>query len=199
MRILTLAALLFGGCIDTQARLDEFYDRSDPYRIEVQTGECVGRNDLSGTWLLALATVVNPAAPILFQADFDIDTGVEPWALTLTLQPLAVEGRAATGEPFVASGTIDSDGTFDLDFGPIVVLGAANPVVPGVDAAATLLLSGCTNSAALSCGNIDGAITSPASLPLTGSTYGAVPVDGDIATKEPVSACPAPEPAPAEQ
>lgn len=190
-RLLAITALLSaGGCVDPAKRLDEFYERSEPFRIVVQPGECSGRFDMSGSYLFALATVVNPAAPILFEADYDIDTGAEPWALTLTLQPLSFTDRSEVGPALIASGTIAEGGTFEVDFGEVTILGAANPVVPGVDATATLLVQGCTNSASFSCGAIDGAIISPAQLPLTGSTYGAVAVDDDLATKEPVSACP---------
>ncbi len=190
----TASVLLFPlGCVDTVGRLDEFYDRSEPLRITVETGECVERLDISGEYLLAIATVVNPSAPILFNADFDIDTSADPWGLTLTLQPVSYTDRSDVGEPIVATGTIASDGTFSLDYGEITILGAANPVVPGVDAVAELLLDGCTNSVALSCGNIGGNIIEPAQLPLTGSTYGAIAVDGDFATIAPVSACPATE------
>lgn len=189
---LSLAALTT-ACIDTQNRLDEFYDRSEPLRITVETGECVERLDMSGDYLLAVATVVNPSAPILFAADFAVDTSVEPWGLTVTMQPISYTDRSDVGAAFTASGTIASDGTFSLDFGEITVLGAANPVVPGVDAVATLLMDGCTNSLTFSCGNIGGGIIAPAQLPLTGSTYGAVALDDDLATAEVVSACPVAE------
>jgi len=189
---LLIPLVLCSACVDPAGRLDEFYENSEPFRIVVTSGECIERIDISGDYFLALATVVNPSAPILFAATFDIDPSVEPWAVTVTMKPLAIEGRTEVGEALVASGTIKEDGTFELDFGSVTILGSANPVVPGVDATATLLLSGCTNSAAFSCGNIDGAITSPADLPLTGSTYAAFVVDGDeILTAVPVSACPA--------
>jgi hypothetical protein len=186
-------AVLATACIDTEKRLDEFYDRSEPLRITVESGECVERLDISGEYLLAVATVVNPSAPILFSADFAIDTTSDPWGLTVTMQPISYTDRSDVGAAFTASGTVNGDGTFSLDFGEITVLGAANPVVPGVDAVATLLMDGCTNSLTFSCGNIGGAIIAPAQLPLTGSTYGAVAVDGDLATAEVVSACPVAE------
>jgi hypothetical protein len=184
--------LLLGSaaCVDPAARLDDFYEESEPFRIAVVSGECNERVDLSGDFLFSLATTVNPSAPILFQATFDIDTAVDPWALTLTLQPLAVDGRAPVGEALVASGTVAAEGTFEVDFGEITIDGAANAIIADVEASAILIISGCTNAAAFSCGNVDGAITSPAQLPLAGSTYGAVAVEGDIATLEPVSACP---------
>jgi len=109
------------------------------------------------------------------------------------MQPISYTDRSDVGAAFTASGTIASDGTFSLDFGEITVLGAANPVVPGVDAVATLLMDGCTNSLTFSCGNIGGGIIEPAQLPLTGSTYGAVALDDDLATAEVISACPVAE------
>lgn len=186
-------ALLTTACIDTQSRLDEFYDRSEPLRITVEPVQCDGRFDISGDFLLSIATVVNPSLPLLFAATFDVDTTGDDWDVTLTMQPLSYTDRSDVGEPLVASGAIASDGTFSLYFGEIAILGAANPVVPGVDVAAELLLAGCTRSLTLSCGNIGGNIIDPAAIPLAGSTYGAIALDDDLATAEVISACPVAE------
>jgi hypothetical protein len=186
-----VAAVVIAGCVDPAARLDEFYANSEPLRVKVVVGPCAGQNDISGEFLLAIATVIRPPAPILLAATFTIDSSASPWTIEIAMTPLAVEGRAPVGNALVASGTVAADGTFDLDFGEIHVPGAANPIIPGVDATATLLLSGCTNGTGFSCGTIDGAITSPAELPLTGSTYAAIAVEGDeLQTAEPVAACP---------
>ncbi|HRE89378.1 MAG TPA: hypothetical protein PK095_09580 [Myxococcota bacterium] len=193
----TLVSLSFAGlasaCIDTQQRLDDFYDRSEPLRITVEPVDCGERHDISGELLLSIATVVNPSLPLMFAATFEVDTSAEPWDVTLSMQPLSFTDRSAVGEPLLASGTIANDGRFNLYFGEISILGAANPVVPGVDVKAELLLAGCTRSASLTCGNIGGNIIDPAAIPLAGSTYGAVAVDGDLATAEVVSACPVAE------
>jgi hypothetical protein len=184
-------ALVATACVDPGARLDEFYDNTEPFRLKVVAGPCQGRNDISGDFLMAVATVIRPTSPILFDATYVIDTGVEPWGIELSMTPLAVEGRAPVGDPIVASATVSAEGTFDLDFGSITVKGAANPILPGVDATANLRLSGCTNGFGFSCGTADGEITSPANLPLTGSTFGASAVDeGELSTIEPVALCP---------
>lgn len=78
----------------------------------------------------------------------------------------------------------------EVDLGEVTIFGGTNPPVPAFRTTTTQSEQGYTVSASFSCGAIDGAIISPAQLPLTGSTYGAVAVDADLATKEPVSACP---------
>lgn len=156
----------------------------------VDPDACAGRLDISGDYLLAVATVMNPSAPLLFFADFAIDTSAEPWGLTVTMQPISHGDRSDVGTAFEATGTIAGDGVFSLDFGEVTIPGAANPVIPGVDVVAALLMGGCTNSLTFNCGNIAGSITTPAQLPLTGSTYGAVALNDDLATADIVSACP---------
>ena len=52
------------------------------------------------------------------------------------------------------------------------------------------MLAGCTNGEGFSCGTVDGAITSPASLALVGSTYGAVGVTDDLLTVGIIASCP---------
>lgn len=181
---------LGAGCVDPDGKLDEFLERSEPFRAQVATGACEGRVDASGDYLLAIATVVLPTAPVLFDATVTVDTTVDPWAITVAMQPLAVDGRANVGDVLTATGTVDADGRFDLDFGEITIPGAANAILVGTDAVATLTLAGCTNTAEFTCGTADGAISSPASIPLAGSTYGAIAVDGDLTTADPVALCP---------
>lgn len=188
--LVALAALTTSACVDPAGRLDDFFEASEPFRLSVVIGPCQGRVDITGDFLLSIATVIKPISPILFDATFVIDKGAEPWTIDVTMTALAVEGRAPVGDPLRATSTVDADGTFDLDFGEVTIGGAANAILPGVDAIATLTLSGCTNGIGFSCGTVDGGIVSPATLPLIGSTYGAVGVDGDLATAEPMAQCP---------
>lgn len=183
-------ALTSSACVDPAGRLDDFFEASEPFRLSVVIGPCQGRSDISGEFLLAISTVIRPPNPILFSATFAIDKGAEPWTIDVTMTPLAVEGRAPVGEALHATSTVSAEGTFDLDFGDVFIPGAANSIILGVDATAKLTMSGCTNGFGFSCGTVDGGIVSPATLPLVGSTYGAVGVDGDLATVEPVGKCP---------
>lgn len=188
--LVALAAVTTCACVDPAGRMDDFLEASDPFRLSVVIGPCQGRVDVSGQFLLAISTVVKPISPILFDASVAIDKTVEPWTIDVAMSALAVEGRAPVGDALRASSTVDTDGTFDLDFGEVKIVGAANAILPGVDATATLTLSGCTNGIGFSCGTVDGGITSPVTLPLLGSTYGAVGLDGDLATAEPMAQCP---------
>ncbi len=165
---------IISGCPDTQAVFDDYVDRSEPFRVVPVTGECEGPVDVSGRFLLGAAVAVDPSKPIRFEADFTVDGDT----LTVGIRALAVAGNAAgtpdgqpVGERYEAIGTIDAeDGSFVLDFGTIVVVAAGNPILPA-DVTADLLLEGCTASETFSCGVLSGAITSPAQLPLDGSSW----------------------------
>jgi len=188
---LALAIALPGAsCVDPAGKLDDFYEASDPFRLTVVTAPCSERVNISGEYLLSISAVVKPAAPILLAATITVDDTVEPWTINVAMTPLAVADRGLVGDPLEASGTINEDGTFSVDFGSVAVLGVANAILPGVNVQADLMMAGCTNGEGFSCGTVDGAITAPASLPLVGSTYGAVGVTDDLLTVGVIAACP---------
>ena len=119
------------ACVDPAGKLDEFYEASEPFRLTVVTAPCSERVDISGEYLLSIAAVVKPAAPILFAATVTVDDTVEPWGINIAMTPLAVADRGLVGDPLEASGTVNEDGTFSVDFGSVAVLGAANAIIPG--------------------------------------------------------------------
>jgi len=195
--LMSLVVIAFAGCPDTAAQFDEFVARSEPFRVLPAAGECTAPIDLSGSYLMGAAVVVDPVKPIRFKLDLEVDTG----ALTIdaSLQPIAVppnNGAVAAGtlvgEVHAAHGDLDPiDGGFMLDFGSIVVPAEANPILPA-PVTAHLVLDGCTSTATSSCGAITGDITAPAKIPLAGSTWAIVPLpDGaDPMTLELETACP---------
>lgn len=188
------------ACPDTMGKFDEFIERSDPYRVLPAAGECTAPIDLSGSYLLGAAVVVDPAKPLRFKLDLTVDLS----ALTIdaVLQPIAVppnNGATApgtlVGEAYTTSASLDgTDGGFALDFGTIVVPAEANPILPA-PVTANLVLEGCTSTPTSSCGAIQGDITAPVALPLAGSTWAIVPLPAgvDPMTVEYESACPEPE------
>lgn len=194
---LGLFASLLLGCPDTMGQFEEFIEESDPYRVLPAAGECTAPIDLSGSYLLGAAVVVDPVKPLRFKLDLEVD-------LTLlkidgTLQAIAappnngaVAAGTLVGEVYTASADLDgADGGFALDFGSIVVPVEANPILPA-PVTANLVLDGCTSTPTSSCGAIQGGITAPAEIPLAGSTWAIVPLpDGaDPMSVALESACP---------
>ena len=192
-----LCAGLLGACPDTMGQFEEFIEESDPYRVLPAAGECTAPIDLSGSYLLGAAVVVDPVKPLRFKLDLEVD-------LTLlkidgTLQAIAappnngaVAAGTLVGEAYTATADLDgADGGFALDFGSIVVPVEANPILPA-PVTANLILDGCTSTPTSSCGAIQGDITAPAAIPLAGSTWAIVPLpDGaDPMSVALESACP---------
>lgn len=194
---------LVGGamtaCPDTMGELDEFIEHSEPYRVLPVAGECTAPIDLSGSYLLGAAVVVDPVKPLRFKLDLAVD--LEGLEIEGVLQAIAVppnNGATApgtlVGEVYTASAALDgADGGFALDFGTIVVPAEANPILPA-PVTANLLLDGCTSTPTSACGAIEGDITAPVALPLAGSTWAIVPLPAgvDPMTVEVDSACPEP-------
>lgn len=191
MALWPIAAVL-AACPDTGARLDEFNERSEPYRVEAVAGECTGVADLTGDYMLAILTTVDPS-PILMFAGAEVDTGAN--TITISMTPLTTDDRTLVGDTFTATSDLDDVGAFVLDFGEITVPGEANPIIPGVPATAEITLVGCTSTVDSTCGAVEGRVTSPAEVPLDGSSFGVVPVapEEDLTEVEAVLGCPEPE------
>jgi hypothetical protein len=170
------------ACPDPTQRLADWRERSEPLRKAPEAGECAGIADITGTYLMGAAVIVNPGAPLRFKLELDVDTGAG--TIDGTLQPIAVppnNGETApgtlVGEVYSASATIDAvGGTFSLDFGAVTVPLEANALLPTI-ATANLKLTGCTGSPQGSCGLIEGEITAPAEIPLAGSTWAIIEFD----------------------
>lgn len=194
-RLLTLLALaalagLTPACPDTEARLDRFVEQSDPLRVGAITAECTAPADMSGEFLLSVAAVIGPATPILLLADVTVDLDAN--TITVAMQPLTVDGREPVGEVSTATGDLDAEGGFVLDFGEVPVPADANPILPGVDVAAELALSGCTANEDFSCGAAEGQVTVPTTVPLAGSSWAMIRLDPDavLSEVEVIAGCP---------
>ncbi len=185
-----LALTLLTGCPSPEARLDEFLAASEPFRVVPTESQCDTRVDITGDYLLAVAAILGPDSPILFDASLTVDTTGEPWQLSASLTPLD-EQRAPVPPALEGTAELGEDGSFVLDFGEVILPGTANPILPGLDVTTTLIFEGCTLSATVGCGNVDGMISVPVGVPLVGSTFGVVPIGAEgVADLEPVSVCP---------
>lgn len=197
---LALVGGAMAACPDTMGEFDEFVERSEPYRVLPVAGECTAPIDLSGSYLLGAAVVVDPVKPLRFKLDLTVDLGgleIEGALQAIASPPNngATPAGTLVGEVYTASAPLDgSDGGFALDFGTIVVPAEANPILPA-PVTANMTLDGCTSTPTSACGAIEGEITAPVTLPLAGSTWAIVPLPAgvDPMTIELESACPEPE------
>lgn len=187
---LLAAAALLVGCPDPGAKYDEFLENTDddrdfkpPPPPDVATIEA----DISGDFLLAISTSIDPSKPMQFLTTNTIvsdDAG--KFYLSTTLQPLAITTgqvttpRTPVGEPLVYEMIPIADGEFTVDAGTVMVLGAANPIT-GTDIVASLMMQASILSADLYCGEFSGMLMEPLPYDLAGSTFAAVRVDGPMA------------------
>jgi hypothetical protein len=203
---LGVVALLpvLGGCPapDAEGKYDAFLDqteeeREDAANIKMDQGGSLA--DVNGTFLLALAAVIDPEHPLQFYTTSTFTPGAEGGTLALDLQPLSLEVLSTTtprlpvGDPLVLpAAPVDASGGFMITIAePVMVTGEANPIT-GSDIVATLVLTGSIQSEDLFCGTVTGAVTSPLMLDLVGSTFAAVRVPSvDMLPAEVTSACPA--------
>lgn len=186
----TTAALALAGCPDPEGATNEFVERSAEYRKEKDAAVAQGFFDATGQYLVALASTADPSKPVLFDSAVTVD--VEAKTIQINLQPLAVDGRAPVGEEITHTPVaIADDGKFVIDYGEVNIDGAADPLLPGQAIVATMVFSGQTNSESEVCGTVDGLVTAPAMLPLSGSTFGSLKVeDGVFEGLEAITGCP---------
>ncbi len=148
--------------------------------------------DVSGRHLLALAPVIWPQIPVLFEANLGSHDG----RLDLALQPLEPAGLSPVGDPWNVSGVpVGNDGHFDADFGTQSLPGATFPALgaPIPIPIHDLHLSGVEQAGGLVCGNVDGEVvvlpTSSDRFSIQGSTFGAVAWPSGTAAPTPVATC----------
>ena len=136
----------------------------------------------TGRYLFALAATPAPDRPILAILTVEPKDGDTPGG-NVHFEPLAIK------DPMSTVG-VKNEGTFEL-IGTeltvpsfrVVLPGNANPVQEGLDVEAELLLSGlvCNLEESVGvpsfCGTAAGNITIPLTLPLEGSTFGAIRIE----------------------
>lgn len=81
------------------------------------------------------------------------------------------------------------DGKFTIDYGRVIIHGAADPILPDQEIEADLVLTGQTNSATEVCGTISGKLLRPAPLELAGSFGSIVVTEANLPTQALVTAC----------
>jgi len=148
---------------------------------------------LSGVYLFALSTSIDPQHPLQWLANVEHDPSTG--AARIDLQSLSLDQSATTfprepvGDITVLQAGLDDDGTFGIETPEIFVPGAANPIT-GSDLTASLVIQGQAFGRELWCGEIFGQVTSPLNLDLLGSTFAFEPVLGPDLPDPVLARCP---------
>ncbi len=205
---LPLLAVMVGGCPspDVEGRYEGFVDktqdiRDDAAMVKMDVGGALA--DVTGTFHFSLAAIIAENTPLQFIATTTFtanDAG--GGQVDIELQPLSLDfGATAVPREFVGevvsiSFEVDDAGAFtDADLGEVAVTGAANPIT-GSDIVATLALTGAIQDENVYCGVVNGMVTVPANIDLTGSTFAAIRINPEDAmdttalADPPVAACP---------
>jgi len=136
--------------------------------------------DISGDFLLAVATTVDQDKPLQFIATSVVaDVDGKQVVTSLCLQPLTLmQGKVTVprepiGDPLCFMGLDVLDNQFTLDAGIVSVTGMANPIT-GANIVASLVMAVTIKSDDLYCGSVTGEVMEPPVGDITGSTFAAV-------------------------
>ncbi len=151
--------------------------------------------DVSGEFLLSVATIIDPTHPLHFLAEIEGGYGAAGGAMDLTLQALAVDLQATEPNPELVGAPLEllglslsEAGAFELALTNHMIVGAANPIT-GSDIELDVTLTGAFVNNDSLCGVVTGEVLAPLQLNLEGSTFGGVRVAGVDALVPSVSAC----------
>jgi hypothetical protein len=136
--------------------------------------------EIDGDYFFALTPAQSPTKPAPMIATVTSTMGNGGIEMTLSMQPINADDRVTPeGGPFTLGPfPIAADGSFDADWGSIVLPGATNPLTASELGATVPSWRGnfCVGSP-LICGTLDGDITMPVMLNIDGTTWAMVPMD----------------------
>lgn len=184
-----LLCLGASSCVDSRSRFDQFTDRKaemvERDLANLPDGGCslpATLEQFGGRYLFAMAAKPAPDRPILALLTVIPGKGDKPGG-RVEFEPLAIEDPMST-VGVKNEGTFELAGTeFEAPTFPVVLPGNANPVQAGLNAEADLTLSGSVcllegkKAVDSFCGTAAGNITVPLTLPLEGSTFGAIRIE----------------------
>lgn len=197
-----ILALAGPACVDAGKSFRSFDERVIDAAPSTVGGSCDGGEipDVNGEFFLALSPSISPDALLRFIVTTDLDRGVTPPLLTLTLQPICTQASQCTvgqpvGDPVtLAPGEVADDCSVALVLTDVFIPGGAN-TISGSDIIGNLDLLGSLRGADFYCGLINGTATvGGADIPIDGSTFGSIRIEeGTLGNDlpEPVSECPA--------
>lgn len=178
---------------DAQGKFDEFVEQTRESATDASTGggttgtPTTGATtgepavfDISGDFLLAVATTVDQDKPLQFIATTVVTEADGKQVLTsICLQPLSLtQGKVTVprepiGDPLCYMDLNIVDNQFTLDAGIVSVTGMANPIT-GANIVASLVMAASIKSDDLYCGTVTGEVMEPPVGDITGSTFAAV-------------------------
>jgi hypothetical protein len=185
--LVALVALVATGCVDPGKDFDAFRARlptttvADAGGTPGDAGACaVKPGGIQGQFLFALSASVKPNTPIVSLVDVTTPAFAGGTGITLGVQPLSAKDRRTPAGPSFTFGpfAVDAQGQFKADIKGLNVTGVANPVTPGADIAADVVLAGnLCGDGRFFCGTVTGQTTKPLPLDLSGSTFTLTLVD----------------------
>lgn len=177
------APLALGGCPDSEAKFNEFLDNTKDDRDFMPPPPpdvMPSAADISGTFLLAVSTIILPDLPLQFVVTNTMTTDdMGNVTLKACLQPLSLDQgkvnvpRMPVGEELCYMDVPIVEGRFDIDAGVVEVVGEANPIT-GSPIVASLKMVGTVIDENFYCGSIEGEVMMPIMNSLAGSTFAAV-------------------------
>jgi hypothetical protein len=175
------------GCVDPESRFDEFAQHLDASLAARggtgpvgDAGACaVAPGDVAGLQLLSLSVSISAGTPILALLDVTTPAQSGGAAIQWSGSPLSAADRQTPVGSTITAGPfpIDASGGFRAELPGLQVSGEANPIT-GADIVADVVLIGslCLQSGGFYCGTVEGRVTAPIDVDLTGSTFTLSPV-----------------------
>jgi hypothetical protein len=185
-----LSAFSYLGCVDPQGTFDAFGERYDKINGSSSSssgsggGSCMApmAGAADGDYLFALSAKINPKKAITLLMNVTTVASGDGLKMTFKETPLSYMDQKTPVGPQVDLGTFDvaADGSFTAAIASIDVPGAANPITVGADISAAVTISGqlCAADLSFVCGTVDGNVTKPLKISLTGSTFSMQKVEG---------------------
>ena len=146
---------------------------------------------ISGFFLLAVATTVDPGKPFQFLARNEVTEVDGAQKVSICLQPLSLsqgsvlKPREPIGEPLCFPEIQLDDDSFMLQTGVMHIAGGANPIT-GADVVMSLIILAGIESDDFYCGNVAGEVMDPPVGSIVGSTFAAVRLDDVKVLPDPV-------------
>lgn len=174
----SIAALALVGCVDARGAYDDFGDRlPEEELVDIDAGFVSQLPDVSGEFFLVVHPAGLPEDVVLyFRATMTFTSVTENTGLIdMQAQPLNFMDRSAVGDAFLANEReVGNDAAFTAPF--VGTLPAeANPVTQ-VPAPVNAEMQAILRTENFMCGTLSG---QAGSLPLNGTTWGAVRITGD--------------------
>lgn len=193
---LATSLLLAGGCAspDPEAELDEFREAAltDTGGGDTDISCSTERPTPDGDYLCALSATLDRQKPLYILVNFTLDGDT----LSVTGQPLVrdldedgatpmANARQPAGDPLAdVTTTLESDGSFTIDWSGSLISGEANPLTYR-ELGGDLILTGTFITDDVAAGDMGGQVTNPTVVPLAGSTFACERTD-DATTVDPV-------------